>query len=160
MKKRFGIATLLAVVAMMALSLALAACSGGSFGVESDGTTVHAEATGSADGTATANITIPDGSGLCINHIVEHGSFHVKATDASGTVVFDGDINDNIADLIDVSGDIDLVLTANDAQGTIDIIAYDKEAQAQADATLDDALEQAAGKDAEELGLTKSSESA
>lgn len=149
---------LLVLLAMSMLALALAACAGGKLGVESDGSGVHAKATGAAEGSATGSIMITEGYGLCINHIVEKGSFHVKATGPDGTVVFDKDIKDNIADLVDVQpGEYKLVISAKNATGTIDAIPYDKEAQATADGTLDEALEQATGKNAEELGLTKSS---
>lgn len=148
--------TMLAMALVMAL--ALAACAGGTLGVESDDDGVHAVATGSAEGSATGDITIEEGYGLCINHIVEKGSFHVKASSATGEVVFDGDLTDNIADFVDVEpGEYSLVISAKNATGTIDVIAYDKEAQAMADATLDDALEQV-GTSAEEIGLKKSSD--
>ena len=149
----------LVLAVMLAAALVLCACAGGSLGVSSDDDGVHAVAKNSAEGSATGNIAIEEGYGLCVNHIVESGSFHVKATTAEGAVVFDEDITDNIADFVDVEpGEYNLVISAKNATGTIDVIAYDKEAQAQADATLDDALEQATGKNAEELGLAKSSE--
>lgn len=150
---------LLTLVISMAMALALAACTGGTLGVTTEDDGVHAVATGSAEGSGNGNITIEEGYGLCINHIVEKGSFHVIATSATGEVVFDKDITDNIADFVEVNpGEYELVISAKNATGTIDAIAYDKEAQAQADATLDDALEQATGKNAEELGMAKSSE--
>lgn len=149
---------ILTLAAMLVLALALTACAGGTLGVDSDGSGVHAKATGSAEGSATGNITITEGYGLCINHIVEKGTFHVKATGPDGAVVFDKDIKDNIADLVDVQpGEYKLVISAKNATGTVDVIPYDKEAQAAADATLDEALEQATGKSPEELGLSKSS---
>lgn len=149
----------IAVLAIaLAMALALAACAGGTLGVESDDDGVHAAATGSAEGSGTGNITIEEGYGLCINHIVEKGSFHVAASTSAGEVVFDEDITDNIANFVDVEpGEYNLVISAKNATGTIDVIAYDKEAQAQADATLDNALEQA-GVNAEEAGLAKSSD--
>lgn len=150
----------LTIAAVLVLALSLAACAKGSLSVESDNEGVHAVATGAAEGSGTSHISIPEGYGLCINHIVNKGSFHVKATDSkTGTVAFDEDITDNILNLVDVQGDFDVVITAKDADGTVDIIAYDKEAQAVADATLDDALKDATGEDAEELGLSSSSSS-
>ena len=127
-----------------ALTLMLSACATGTLSVETDDVGVHAVATNSAEGSETGNITIEEGYGLCVNHIVDKGSFHVKAAASSGEVVFDEDVTDSIADLVDVEpGEYNLAISANGATGTIDVIAYDKEAQAQADATLDEALEQA-----------------
>ena len=147
---------ILVILGAAMLALALAACTSGTLGVESDDSGVHAQATGSADRSTTGDITISEGYGLCINHIVEKGTFHVTATAADGKVVFDEDINDNIANLVDVEpGDYSLVISAEDAAGTIDVIPYDKEAQAMADESLDEALEQATGKTAEELGMEK-----
>ena len=145
-------------LAAAVMAFALAAC-GGSLGVESDDSGVHAKATGSAEGEANGSLTISEGYGLCINHVVEKGTFHVKATAKDGTVVFDDDISDNIANLVDADpGEYELWISAKGATGTVDVIPYDKAAQAQADATLDDAMEQATGKDAEELGLTNSND--
>ena len=137
---------IIAITAALVLALALAACAPSSLSVESDDTGVHAVATNGADGEANGNITIGEGYGLCVNHIVNKGSFHVKATDKSGAVVFDKDITDNIADLVPVTGEFDIWVTANGADGTVDIIAYDVEAQAQADATLPDAIKDAGSK--------------
>ena len=153
---------LLAIAATLALALSLVACGpAGSFDVESDGSSVHAVAEGSAEGSVTDSITIEEGYGLCINHIVDKGTFHVTATNSSTKeVVFDEDITDNVANLVDVvPGDYDIVISADNAAGTIDIIPYDKEAQAQADASLNDALVTATGKDASELGVATSSSS-
>lgn len=131
--------------------LVLAACGGGTLGVESDDSGVHAVAEGSAEGSGNGGITIEEGYGLCINHIVNGGSFHVKATSSDGEVVFDEDITNNIADMVDVEpGEYELWITANNASGTVDVIPYDKEAQAEADASLGDALDQV-GVDADEL---------
>lgn len=134
---------LIALFAALATSVSLAACGGTpTFGVDTDDSGIHAVATDRAEGSGTGQITIDEGYGLCVNHIVEEGSFHVRATDSTGAVVFDKDLTDNIADLVPANGQIDVVLEANDATGTVDIIAYDVEAQAQADGTLDDALAQ------------------
>ena len=161
-RKGMDMKKLLVIAAAFAFVLSLVACGpAGTLGVDSDDTGVHAVAEGSAEGSATGNITIEEGYGLCINHIVNKGTFHVTATN-SGTkeVVFDDDITDNMANLVDVvPGDYDIVISAENATGTIDIIPYDKEAQAQADASLDDALVTATGKDATELGISSSSSS-
>lgn len=143
---------IVALVATLAMAFMLVACGKSSLAVTSDDDGIHAVATNKAEGSATGNITIADGYGMCINHIVEKGSFHVKATDEAGNVVFDDDITDNILNLVPVTGEIDVVITANKATGTIDIIAYDVEAQAMADATLPDALEEA-GVDPESVGM-------
>jgi len=133
--KRISSITVLVIV----LVLGLCACSQIQFEVESDGTSVHAEAVGKADGSATGNIRIDEGYGICINHIVESGSFHVKVTDSSGNIVFDDDIENNISDFVDAApGEYDIVFTANKAIGTLDIIAYDKRIQEEADAALPD----------------------
>jgi len=135
-----------AIAAVFVLALALVACAPSTLGVESDDTGIHAVAENGAEGSANGNITIGEGYGLCINHIVEKGSFHVKATDKNGTVVFDEDITDNVANFVEVQGEFDVIITAQGATGTIDIIAYDIKAQAEADASLDDALEAAGAK--------------
>ena len=141
MKKIVIIASLVSV-----LALGLCSCAKAEFGVESDGTSVHAEAIGGADGSATGSIKVDEGYGICINHIVEKGSFHVKVTDEGGNIVFDNDIDDNIANFIDVEPDeYDVVATAKNAVGTLDIIACDKRIQADADAALPDNIREMAG---------------
>lgn len=145
-----------AIVSVFVLALALAGCSGGSLSVDSDDGGVHAVAQGTAEGEGNGHITIGKKEGLCINHIVNKGSFHVKVVASDGTVVFDQDIADNIADMRDIQGEFDVWITANNAEGTVDIIPYDKEAQAQAASSLDESLKQATGKTAEELGASKS----
>lgn len=146
---------IMAIVSMAALACMLWACTGGTLSVDIDEVGTHAVAEGFAEGSGTGNVTIGEGQGLCVNHIVERGSFHVKATSSDGEVVFDEDLTDNIANLVEVpAGEYDLVISAKNATGTVDVIAYDIEAQAMADATLDDALERN-GVDAEKLGLDK-----
>ena len=146
----------------LALALALAACAAGEFAVESNDDGVHAVATGSAEGSATANITIGEGEGICFNHIVSKGSFHAVATSkATGETVFDADLTNNIADLVDVEpGDYDLILSANGAEGTIDVIAYDKEAQAQAEESLPEALAEAVASEDGAMGASSGASSA
>ena len=122
------------------MAFALAACSSAEFSVTNDDDGVHAVATGGADGASAGQITVEPGFGLCVNHIVNEGTFHVKATDEQGTVVFDEDLDDNIADLVEVNGTFDIEISAKGADGTVDIIAYDVEAHAEADATLPEAL--------------------
>ena len=146
---------ILVLLAAAMLALALAACAGGTLNVDEGDSEIHVQATGSANGSWLGDITISEGYGLCVNHVVEKGSFHVTATAADGKAVLDKDIKDNIADFVDVEpGDYKLEISANGAVGTVDVIPYDKEAQAQADATLDEALQQA-GTSAEEVGLDK-----
>lgn len=145
------IVAVLAAISALAMAFALTACTSSSLGVESDGTAIHVVAKGGADGSGTGHITIESGYGLCVNHIVNKGTFHVTATDETGAVVFDKDIKDNIVDMVPVTGEIDVVIEAKGADGTIDIIAYDVEAQALADATLDDAYKQ-------QISSTESSE--
>ncbi|MBR3313770.1 MAG: hypothetical protein IKG18_06500 [Atopobiaceae bacterium] len=131
----------IAFVAALATSLSLAACGGTpTLSVTTDETGIHAVADKGAEGTGSGEITIDEGYGLCVNHIVEQGSFHVKATDEKGSVVLDKDLTDNIADLVPANGQIAVTISAQDAVGTVDVIAYDEEAQAQAEGTLDDAL--------------------
>ena len=153
----------IAVLAIaLAMAFALAACAEGSLSVTSENNEVDAVAKGSAEGSATGNITIEEGYGLCINHTVEKGTFHVKVATTAGEVVFDEDITDNIANLVDVEpGEYDLVISANNAAGTINIIPYDKETQAQADAQLGEALEEAGvnAEIVEELTSSDASES-
>jgi len=143
---------IVALVATLAMAFMLVACGKSSLSVTSEDDGIHAVAKNRAEGAATGNITIEDGYGMCINHIVESGSFHVKAIDQEGNVVFDDDITDNIMNLVPVTGEIEVGITANKATGTIDIIAYDVEAQAMADATLPDALE-SVGLDPEAVGV-------
>lgn len=134
---------ILSLIAVFVLALGLCSCAAAKFGVESDGTSIHAKAENKAEGSGTGQITIEEeGYGLCINHIVEKGSFHVKITAAATSeVVFDDDITDNILNLVDVGpGDYDVIITAKNAVGTIDIILYDKEAQAMADGTMPEQL--------------------
>lgn len=129
-----GIVTkIVAVAAVLAIAFAMAACAKSELVVDSDEKGVHAVAENRASGSGSGHITIEPGYGLCINHIVEKGSFHVEAVDEQGTVVFDEDLTDNIADFVPATGKIDLAVSANNATGTVDIIAYDVEAQAQAD---------------------------
>lgn len=155
MKKLFTLMT------SLAMAVLLSACALSSFGVTNEDNGVHAVAKGGADGASAGKVVVGDGEGLCINHIVNRGSFHVMATDDMGRVVFDEVVTDNVADLVDVQGEFDVEISADKADGTVDVITYDKEAQAQADATLDDAVKSATGKTAEELGLSsKSSDSA
>lgn len=134
---------IVAIAAMLAIAFAMTACAESKFAVDSGENDVHAVAENGASGSATGHITIEPEHGLCINHIVTKGSFHVKAVDEQGTVVFDDDLTDNIADFVPVTGEIDLFITANNATGTIDIIAYDVEAQAQADAGLEELMSRA-----------------
>lgn len=141
MRKRIAILAVLT----MALALALSACAAGELKVDSDNDGIHAKATNGASGSATANITIPDGYGLVINHIVEKGSFHVKVAEKNGTVVFDKDVTNNIADPVAASGSFDVVISANNAVGTIDIIQLDLEAYAQSESTLDEVYAQVPG---------------
>ena len=136
---------LIAIAAALAMAFALAGCATANFGVDSDGTSIHGVAEGGASGTTYTNITIEPGYGLCVNHVVNKGSFHVTVTNKSGTVVFDKEITDNIADFEPVDGDFDVSIEAKEATGTIDIIAYDIEAQAQADATMPDVVKDATG---------------
>lgn len=150
---------IIALASVLVLACALVACANSELLVESDDTGIHAVAQNRAEGSANGDISIAEGSGLCINHIVEKGSFHVKATDEQGTVVFDEEISDNIADLVPVTGDIEVIITAKKATGTIDIIAYDVEAQAAADESLPEALE-SVGVDAAESGLLASPDDA
>ena len=126
------------IAAALAVAFALVACAPATFGVETEDDGVHAVASNRAEGSATGHISIGNGHGLCVNHIVNRGSFHVTATNASGTVVFDEDLTGNIADMVPVNGEIDLVISARAADGTVDVIAYDIEAQAQADAAMPD----------------------
>ena len=130
----------IALAVVLVMAFALTACAPATLGVESDDDGIHAVAKNGAEGSGMGNITIEPGYGLCINHIVEKGSFHVKATDKSGNVVFDEDITDNIANLVEVTGEFDVEISAKGADGTVDIIAYDVEAQAQADTTMPDVL--------------------
>lgn len=156
--KMLALATALAMA--LAMALALAACgTSGTLAVSSDNDGVHAKATGGISGSANGNIVIKEGYGLCINHIVEKGSFHVKATDESGKVVFDADITNNIADFVDAQGDIEMIIEAKDAVGTIDVIPYDIAAQAQADAKLDTVLDEV-GVDRDSVGLPSTNASA
>ena len=132
---------IIALAAAVATSLSLVACGGTpTLAVNEDETGIHVEATDGVTGTNTGEISIDEGYGLCVNHIVEQGSFHIKATDDTGAVVIDKDLTDNIADFVPANGQIEVEISAQDATGTVDIIAYDEAAQAQADATLDDAL--------------------
>lgn len=132
----------------LAMMLVLASCASSSFKVETDGDGVHAVATGGADGTGDGTITIDEGFGLCVNHAVNKGSFHITATDASGAVVIDKDLTDSIADMVPANGEIAVTITAAGADGTVDVIAYDVEAQAQGDAAYEEAK-----KEAENTGL-------
>lgn len=141
-----------AISVVLVMAFALAACAPSTLAIDTDESGVHAVAKNGAEGSGTGNITIPEGHGLCINHIVNKGSFHVTAVDSKGDVVFDEDLTDNIADMVPAQGEIDLVISAKGADGTVDVIAYDEEAQAQADATLDEALEQS-GLSKESAGL-------
>lgn len=144
---------LVAFAAALATSFTLVACGGApTLTVNENETGIHVEAAGGVVGTNTGEITIADGYGLCINHIVEQGSFHVKATDESGNVILDKDITDNIADYVSANGKVEVEITAQDATGTMDVIAYDEKALAQSEATLDDALAQE-GVTREDVGL-------
>ena len=134
---------IIAIMAVVVLACVLAGCEKATLNIDSDDTGVHVVAKNGFDGSGTGTITIPPDYGLCVNHIVEKGSFHVTVTDKQDTIVFDADIDNNIADLTPVSGEFIVTITAKRATGTIDIIAYDIEAQAQADAALPEALAQA-----------------
>ena len=145
---------LIAIIAALAMALALAACAPAEFSVTNDDNGVHAVAKNGVDGSSAGQITIEPGFGLCINHIVNKGSFHVKATDELGKVVFDEDVSDNIANFVAASGDFDIVVTAKGADGTVDIIAYDIEAQAAADGELQEALENMGVEDSSSIAST------
>lgn len=133
----------LAVIAAAAvLALALSACVSGTLTVNADDEGVHAVAKNGASGLSTAEISVKDGYGLCINRAVQKGSFHVKATDAQGKVVFDSDVNGGVSDLVPESGDFNLEISVKDATGTVDVIAYDIAAQAESEAKLPDELKQ------------------
>ena len=144
---------IVAIAALLAMALALAACAAGSLNIDNGSDGVHVVAKNGANGTVSGDITIPEKSGMCINHIIEKGSFHIKATNSAGTVVFDDDITDNIANLVSAQGKLEVQIDAKNATGTVDIIPYDVEAQAQADASLDEALAQA-GTSREAVGLS------
>lgn len=134
---------IIAIVAAMAMALALAACSPSTMSVETDDTGIHVVATNGSDGAGNGTITIEEGHGLCVNHILNKGSFQVTVTDTkTDEIVFDKELTDNIADFVPVTGDFEVIIEGHGADGTIDIIAYDVEAQAQADASLDDTLDQ------------------
>jgi len=134
---------LIAIAAALAMAFALAACAPTEFSVTTDDDGVHAVAKNGAEGASAGEITVEPGYGLCINHIVNKGTFHVKATDELGRIVFDNDLTDNIANFVEASGVFDIEISANAADGTVDIIAYDIEAQAQADATMPESVKQA-----------------
>lgn len=135
---------IVALVAVLATSIVLMACGKTSgtaeFGTNSDESGIHSVATNGASGTTMNQIEIGEGFGLCVNHIVEKGSFHVKATDAAGNVILDKTIVDNVADLVPAAGRIDVEISAQNATGAVDVIPYDRQAQAQANAALDEAL--------------------
>lgn len=133
---------------MLVMAFALAACAPAELSVTNDNEGVHAVAKNGVDGASAGQITVEPGYGLCINHIVNRGTFHVKATNQQGKVVFDEDITDNIANLVEVNGDFDIEISAKGADGTVDIIAYDIAAQAQADAALPESLKSEISKDA------------
>ena len=144
---------ILAAASTAVIALALAACTSSSFVYTTDDDEMHIKAENATE-TRTATIEIEHDEGLCINHMIQKGSFSVKVTDASGAVIFEKTITDNIADMIDVSGNLTIEAKAQNATGTLDIIGYDREAQAQADATLGDAFEQAGVDVPEELQQT------
>ena len=107
--------------------------------VDSDGASVKATATNGASGSGTASVTIKDGEGggaMVISHQVERGSFQVTITSSSGAVVFDKEIEDNIADIVDATGDFDVKVEAKNAVGTAEIITGDKEALDASEATM------------------------
>ena len=144
----------LAVIAVVVLALALAACTKNSFGVQSNGERADNTAEGIAEGTASTSITVKAGYGIVINPLLDRGSITVHIEDSKGATVFDEKVEGKIAVLVDVSaGEYDLKLTANKATGTMSILPYDKVAQAQAADTIDDALNTATGKNTEELGV-------
>ena len=143
----------LAVAMTMALALMLVACGESKLGVETDDTGIHAVAEGTAEGSGMGTISIAPEEGICINHQIEKGAFHVTIVNSETMdVVFDEDIEDNIANFIDANGQFDVTITAYDARGTVDVIPYDKAAQDAADAGLDDSLGQG-GVDREDTGL-------
>lgn len=142
------------LLAVFLLMFTLVACTTSSLSIDSDNDGIHAVAKNGANGEGNGSILIEDDHGLCINHIVNKGSFHVKATDESGVVVFEKELTDNIADFIPVQGEFDLWISAHDADGTIDIIAYDIAAQIAADDSLDETLEKT-NLSREELGIAK-----
>ena len=147
------------IIAVLAMAFALAACAQAEFSVTNDDDGVHAVAKNGVDGSSAGQITVEKGFGLCINHIVNKGSFHVKASDEQGTVVFDDDVSDNIANLVEASGDFDIEITAKGADGTVDIIAYDIEAQAAADGQLKESLERMGVEDSSSVGSTAAASS-
>ena len=134
---------LIAIAAALVMALALAACASAEFSVTNDDEGVHAVAKNGATGASAGQLTVKDGFGLCVNHIVNRGAFHVKATDELGTVVFDEDVTDNIANMVAASGTFDVEISAKGADGTADVIAYDIEAQAQAEAALPEVFKSA-----------------
>ena len=149
MKKMF------VAMAVLALALALVACGPKpELSVNSDGTTIHAKATNGAEGTAMSDMKVTQGYGICINQLVDKGSFEVVIKDSAGKQVYEGTLDARIAQLVDVEpGSYDFTITARSATGTLDIIPYDKTAQAQADIALADTVEKATGKTTEELGI-------
>ena len=156
MKRIFALVS--GITLALALVMPLAACAGfSSLSGVNDDTGMHVVAEGGASGTQEGVVTSDETQGIVINHTVQRGSFHVTLTDADGTVCFEKDVTDSIADLVDVQGEFTVTVEAKSATGTVDAIAYDKEAQAASEATLDEALVQATGKDAQEWGLAASS---
>lgn len=141
MKKNHLTAITAALLAVLAVAVVtLAACKPASFNGSTDDVGVHVVAEDGASDTYTGEITIGEGYGIVVNHVVDKGSFHVTIVDDSGATVFDGDIIDNICDNIDVQGHFTATITANKATGWVDVQAYDKEAQAMADATMPNVL--------------------
>lgn len=144
---------LIASIAAFVAMLALAACTAATLEINYDDTGVHAVATGRASGSGTGTLSIGEDESIVINHTVDNGSFHVSIVGEDGEAVFDEDITDNIFDQVVASGDFTVTISADKATGTVDVIPGDPAALAAADETLDDALLQATGKTAEELGL-------
>ena len=131
------------LIAAAMLAIGLCACTSSNLEVTANGDFIHAQAQNQAEGSGSGDIKIEEGYGVCINHIVEKGSFHVKIVSAGGEVVFDDDIDDNIAEMIDAEpGDYEVMITADKATGTLDIIPYDKQAQAMAEATMPEYLKE------------------
>ena len=131
------------LIAAAMLAIRLCACTSSTLEVTANGDFIHAQVQNQAEGSGFGDIKLEEGYGVCINHIVEKGSFHVRIVSAGGDVVFDDDINDNISEMIDAApGDYEVIITADKATGTLDIIPYDKQAQVIADASMPEYLKE------------------
>lgn len=141
---------IIAMVAALVLACALAACAGGSMGLEpldeANGVKVTAENAGADNAVdAEAAFTIKEGDVLVISPCMDKGSFHLLVTETGGdAVAYDEDVDGRVMFTEQVApGTYDVKVTGNGATGWMTVFSESSDELAAQDASLAETLESA-----------------